>query len=327
MPVGYPGSGVTITVEALLKQPRLLARRLTDLVYQRFIADRIFAQGTADQVAGGAALYQRSESIFPTGAAEEVGVRSEYPRTAWTEAVLAAIVRKYGLEVPIADEAQRRNAMDVIARAQRKLANAVVKFVDTQAMTLLTTDSAVLTGAASGDWTTAATDIISDIAGARKAIFDQNEGYDPDTIIVNPAQELDLITDVDIRNALPREGSAPQPAALTGRAVPILGLTQVLSTPQLSAGTVIILSSGVAGTIADEAPLAGEGYATYRPGGPAPGAAPFPAVSGNPGAAVFPTIYVKVYREDSSDESIVRAARFPAMWLSEPKSVYKLTGA
>jgi hypothetical protein len=308
MPVTYPGSGVTITVEALLKQPRLIARALTDLVAKRFVADKIFAHGTPEQVAGGAALYQKSESIYPTQPAEEVGVRSGYPRTGWTEAVFAAMVHKYGLEVPISDEAQRRNQMDVVARAQRKLANALTKFVDTTAMTLILGDAAVLTGSASGDWTTAATDIVKDIATAKKAIYDQDEGYEPDTLVVNPSQELDLITDKDIRDALPRE-NAGQIATVTGKAVPLLGLSQILVTPQLTAGTALVLNAGVAGTIADEAPLSGEGYVSYAPG---------------PG---FATVYTKVYREDETDESIVRAARFPAMWIAEPKAIYKITGA
>lgn len=309
MPVTYPGSGVTITVEALLRQPRLISRALTDLTAQRFVADQIFARGTPDQVAGGAALYQKSESIMPDRAAEEVMPRSGFLRTGWTEAVFAAMVRKYGLEVPISDEAKRRNQMDVVQRAQRKLANAVVKQIDTLAMSLITTDSAVLTAAASGDWTTAATDIIADLANARKQIYDQNEGYEPDTLVVNPAQELDLITDKDIRDALPREGGGTKPSVTTGKAAPILGFSQILVTPQLAAGTVLVMEAKVSGTIADEQPGTDENYVSY-PAGPS-----------------FAPIFVKAYREEGTDETIVRAARFPAMWIAEPKSIFKITGA
>jgi hypothetical protein len=313
MPVTYPGGGPQLTVEALLRQPRLIARRLTDLVYQRYIvADRIFAKGSAEQVAGGAAVFQRSESLFPTrNDVEEVGIRSEFPRTTWTEAIFTAAVRKYGLEVPIADETVRRNALDVVERAQRKLANAMVRFVDTVAMTLLldTATSGANTMAASGDWTTAATDIVADVANARKLILDKNEGYEPDTMIVNPAQELDLLIDLDLRNIMPREGGQPAPAALTGRAVPILGLRQVLVTPSLTAGKVVIAESGVIGTIADEAPLPSESYVGYSPGGG------------------FATVYVKIYREENTDEQIVRVARFPAMWISEPGALTVITGA
>lgn len=307
MPVTYPGGGPRITVEALLKQPQFLARRLTDLVNKRFVADRIFSRGTAQQVTGGAVVYQKSESIYPTNSVEEVGVRSRYPRTGWTEALYAAYVKKYGLEVPIADEAKRRNALDQVERAQRKLSNAVVKFVDKLAMDLLIADTDVLTFGAAGDWSTAATDIIADIAKAKGQIADQEEGYEADVLIVNPAQELDLMVDKDIRDAMPRESSSS--TVQTGRVMPLMGLDAILTTSQLSAGTAFVLNSKIVGTIADEAPMPDENYSSYNPGG---------------GAA---SIYVKVYREEGADESIVRAARFPAMWIAEPKAAVKITGA
>lgn len=309
MPATYPGGGPQITVEALMKQPKLIARALTDLTNHRFVADRVFAKGTAEQVAGGASLFQRSESIYPNRDVEEVGVRSRYPRAAWTEALFTANVRKFGLEVPIADEAKRRNQMDIVARAQRKIANGMVKFVDALAMVVLQdTTAGVQTFAGSGDWSTPATDIIFDVARAIALIVDTNEGYEADTLIVHPNQHLDLMTDLDLRNVFPREGGSPKPAALTGKAVPFLGLDQVLVTPTATAGKAVVTAKGVAGTIADEAPGADEGYSTFQPG------------------PDFAPVWAKVYREDGVDESIVRGARFPAMWLGEPTAVVTITG-
>jgi hypothetical protein len=302
----YPGSP-TLTVAMMLKQPRVLSRNLTSLVSKRYAADELFARGTPEMVAGGSAVYQKSESIFPDKDIEEVGVRAEFPRTGWSEALYTAVVHKYGLEIPIAYESIRRNAMDQVVRAQRKLANALVRFVDTLAMTLLTTDADVLTDTASADWTTANTDIIGDIATAKKLIYDLNEGYDPDTMVVNPAQELDLLLDADIRSAMPRETAAS--AVQTGRAPVILGISKLIVTPQLTAGTVVILESKTVGTIADESPDAGEGYVSYSPG------------------AGFAPVYVKVYDETKRDERVIRCARFPAMWLSEPKAAIVVTGA
>lgn len=333
----YPGSP-QLTVDALLRRPQLIARSLTALTSKRFVADQFFAHGTPDQVAGGAAWYERSENIYPDRGAEEVGVRSEFPRSGWTEAILTALVRKYGLEVPISFEAIRRNQLDQVARAQRKLANAVTKFVDTTAMNLLLTDPAVLSYGAAATWTASATTIIADIANARKLVTDQDEGYALDTMILNPAQELGLLTNTSIQGVLPRETTSQTPL-YTGRVMPVLGLNQVLVTPQLSAGTVIIGMAKVAGTIADEQPDANEGYVSYdvnnfgndaqtpAQGGPGVGVT-MQGPDANPlYAADFPTVYVKVYEVSGRDEKIVRAARFPAMWLSEPKSIVKITGA
>lgn len=304
----YPGSPV-VSVDVLVKQPTLISRALTNLAAKRFVADKIFTRGTPDQVAGGSALFQKSESVYTdtTRSVEEVSVRSEWPRAGWTEAIFTAFVKQYGLEVPISDLAVRRNQLDQIERAQVKLANSVTKFVDTQAMTLLTTDAGVQTQAASGDWTTAATDIVADLANARKKIYDLDEGYEADTLVLNPAQELDLLIDADIRNALPRESQGP---ITTGRPIPILGLSQILVTPQLAAGTALVLNSKIVGTIADEAPDPRENYVAYR----------------RQGGDSAP-VYVKVYREENRDDNIIRAARFPAMWLGEPASAVKITGA
>jgi len=304
----YPGSP-KLTVDILLKQPRLISRALSSLTSKRFVTDRIFSRGSSAQIAGGAALYQKSESIYPDRNVEEVGLRGEWPRTGWTEEIFTAVVHKYGLEVPIADETKRRNALDQLMRAQIKLGNAVVKYVDTKAIALLRTEATRLTMVATADWTTAATDIVLDIARAQALIEDQDEGFVGDVLVVNPAQQLDLIIDKDIRDALLQAGSTVRSSLLTGQAMPIMGLRNIITTGQMPAGEALLVSSGVTGTIADEQPEADENYSLYSP------------------AAGFSPVYVKTYRNDNVDETIIRAARFPAMWISEPKSYVHITGA
>jgi hypothetical protein len=304
----YPGGGPRITVDTAMKFPNIIARALVDLTYQRFVADRILAKGTPEQVAGGAAIFQRAEGIFPDRVAEQVMPRSEWPRSGWTVPDLfAAAVKKLGLEVPISDEARRRNQLDVLARAQRKLANAVIKFVDGLAMTMITTDAAINTYTASNTWTGGSANILGDLAAGRNLVNNADLGYAVDTLVINPAQETAMITDATIRGILPRE-STPRNAAITGQPVPLVGLRQILVTNQMPAGKAILLESGTAGSIADEAPLPDEGYNAYN------------------GGADEPTLYVKQYREDDRDETIVRCARFPAMWIAEPKSVVYMQG-
>lgn len=306
----YPVSP-QLTVDALLRQPELIARDLTNIARKRFIADRIFARGSAAQVAGGVARYQQSESIYTDRDVEEVATRAAFPRTGWSEAVLTALVKQFGLEVPIHALTIRRHQMDQFVRAERKLANRVVKFVDTQAMTLLTTDANVQTFAASGDWTTAATDILLDLTEAVRLLATQDEGYEdaPLTMVVNWAQWKDLRADKDIRDALPREGANLVTTGPIEIPFNIAGISRIIPTGTLAAGTVMIVADQLAGTIADEAPDPAEGYASYDPG------------DGQP------PIYVKVYDDNVPQDKVVRAARWPAMWLAEPKAAVKITGA
>lgn len=304
----YPMGGPQVTVDIMLKQPRLLARRLTNIASKRFIADRLFLPGTPDQVAGGSARYQRSQSIYLDRDPTEVGTRSNFLRAGWSEDLRTAAVEQHGLEVVVNALSIRRNAMDQMQRALVMLSNSMVKYVDGMAMTLLTTDPDVQTDTASADWTTTTTDIIGDIAEAQKAITDQNEGYEPDTLVVNPAQHLDMLRNDEIRAALPREGTNP---VVTGQMSPILGLRQILITPNLAAGTVLVMDSNIAGTIADEQPVAAEGYSTYQP----------------QGDSTLKPVYVKSYEEGATSDWVIRGARWPAMWLAEPKAVFKITSA
>lgn len=304
----YPGGGPQVTVDTALQQPNILARALTDLTYLRFVADRILARGTPDQIRGGAAVFQRAESLFPDRGAETVGVRSEWPRTAWTVPDLfGAAVQKMGLESPITDEARRRNAIDELMRAQKKLANAVVKFIDAACMTMIISDPAIGTYSAAQTWTGGTPNIIGDLAAARNLIVNADLGYEADTLIINPAQETAFLTSTSIRDWLPRE-STPRNQVVSGNTVPILGLQQILVTNQIAAGKGIVVDSGTIGSIADEPPRAEEGYTTYDPGG---GQAP---------------IQVKTYRHERVDETIIRAARFPAMWIAEPKAGVYMQG-
>jgi hypothetical protein len=240
--------------------------------------------------------------------------------------LFAAAVKKYGLESVVSDEARRRNAMDQLARALRKIANATVKFVDSVAMTLIATDPAVQTQTATAAWNNAGAKIILDIATGRNLIVNIDMGYEANTLIINPAQELSLLTDTTIQGVLPRE-STPRNAVVTGRPVPILGLQQILVTNQIAAGHWILCDAGTVGTIADEQPLADEGYYNYDvAGNGGPGATPAglaaPTIPLNQ-----PTIYAKTYREESTDGTIVRGARFPAMWISEPQAAVYGSGA
>lgn len=294
-----PGGGQRITVDTALKQPQIIARAIQTLALERFLADTIFTRGSAQQIAGGAAVFGRAESRYMDREPREVKPRAQYPRAGWTTELFHAFVHKYGLEVPVSDEAKRRNAMDELGRAQTRLANSLVRFVDGLAVDLLLEDGDVPHVDAVGDWSQSATDIIKDLVLGRAAIMNLDEGYVPDTLVINPAEEAALMLDEGIRNALPRESSG-QNALITGRPVPILGLNIVTSN-RMPAGTSVILASKTVGTVADEQPTADEGYRTYTP----------------PGATAV-NVYVKTYRNDNVDETIVRAARFPAMWITDP---------
>lgn len=297
----------TLTVKALLKQPVRISKDLVNLTAKKFVADRLFRRGPA--AVGGAVEFQRQESIYPDRPAEEIAERADWPRTGWPEAITSELVRQYGLEFPVSNLAIRRNRMDQVVRGQVKLANEIVKFIDTKAMTLLETDAAIQTNASAAVWTAVTTDIIAEVAEAQELIDLQDNGYngfDGATLVLHTKRRDDLLNNTGLRNALPRETQSGQ--IQSGMVAPFLGLREIIFTPRITETIALLLDTSIAGTIMDEAPDPQEGFTAYNPG---PGFAP---------------IYVKVYDEDRPKDRIVAAGRWSAMFLTDPKAVVKITG-
>lgn len=299
----YPDT-TPLSVSAFLKQPQILARRMSDLTEDRFFIDRVLMRGTPESVQGGAVRFSRAESRRVDGGTDRVGkigTRSEFPRAGIDTNLHEAFVEEYGLEVPISGKAIRRNQMDVVNRALLKLANTVVTAVDSEAVDMFLSNGAIHTETGA-DWGTDGR-AFTDLAVARAYAAGLNEGYVLDTMIIHRTQSLDLLTDALIRDAMPRETMINP--MVTGEVPPFGGLREVFVTdaPALL-GKAIVCQAGMVGTVADEALAPEEGYTSYVP----PGAQN--VVGG-------PRVNVMMYKENGSD-TIVRALRAPAMWIAEP---------
>ena len=305
----FASASPTLTVQVLLKQPELLSRELVNLVNKRLVADRLFIKGSSEQVAGGAMRYQELESIYVDDDPAEIAEGADFPLTDWSEAVKTAAVAQYGYAVRITNLAKRRNQRDVIDRGLRKLANRLVRFVDAKAMATIETTSGIQTAGSGAVWTTTSTDIIAEIAKAQEALEIKDNGYagfEGATLVLHPKRRDDLLNNTVLRAALPREVANGQ--IQTGMLAPILGLKEIIFTPQLTESKAVVMDTGIAGVIADEAADPSEGWSAYDPG---------------PG---FSPVYVKV--EDDGKPAVhtrISAGRWPAMALVQPDAVYVIT--
>lgn len=305
----YPATPAAATVSWLLKQPQVLSRDLVQLTYKKFVADRLFVQGTPEQVAGGALRYQRDEDIFLDRDPEQIAGRGYWPRTGWSEDIRTEAVKEFGLETVINYLSIRRNARNQLTIAQRKLANNIVRFVDTQAMAVLEGDADVNTQVSAAVWTLAGTDVIAEIGKAQETIENQDNGYDgfAGAVLVAHTNLRDaLLNNTALRSALPRETTDGQ--IRTGMIAPFLGLREIIFTPRITSTVALVMDSTTAGVIADERPDPEEGFVAYDPG------------DGKP------PIWVQVYDEKGSRDKIVSGGRWPAMALTAPKAVVKITG-
>jgi hypothetical protein len=294
-PAAPTTSGDNVTISRFLNDPTLIARRLRTLLNQRYIADTLLSGRYG--VEGGAVVYETGETIFSGENPRAVSPGGEYPlvNPSTGTASIAKTV-KWGQDSIITDESIKRRKMDPVSRALLKLANQNVKYVDSVALAAIA--SAVTASAnAAADWSTAtAAQILQDVALAKANIIALNEGYDPDTVVVDDVNWAYAMAAFASAGLMPREG-ADNPVK-TGEFPVILGM-RWLATPNIPvANKALVADSTQLGGMADE-DLGGPGYAKAADGA---------------------GVEVKSIREDKNDQWRVRARRVTVPVVVEPSA-------
>lgn len=266
MPITYPPapasiSGDVVSISRFLENPTLVARALRTLAQQRFVSDAILTGRF--EVSGGAILYEQNESIYADRAPRAIAPGAEYPlTTVGTGPAQLAKVDKWGEDALIFDETIKRQRMDPVQRAFRKMVNQLVKTIDSMALSVIASQVTQSTdasgGGGSGNWAVNGTATIwRDVARAIASIRGLNQGYEPDTLLVDDATWANIISDDKIALLLRRE--SPQSPIYSGD-LPEIGNLRIMATPNLPvSGKALVLDSTMLGGMADEK-LGGPGY-------------------------------------------------------------------
>jgi hypothetical protein len=308
MPTIYPPapptlSGDLITISRFLQNPTLIARRLRTLLEQRYIADALLTGRF--QVSGGAVLYETGESIFAPDDPRAVAPGSEYPLTNPANGVASmAKTVKWGSDAMITDESIKRQNLDPVNRAFIKLANTNVKYVDSVALAAVSSAVTQNTATPGGTaWATAsAQQILEGVLQAKASIVALNQGYDPDTVVVDDIRLAYALSKFVAAGYLPRETNTDNPA-LTG-IFPVIAGMRWLASPNLpTVGNALVLDSQMLGGMADE-DLGGPGYVS----------------AGGVG------VQAKTIRDDEDDQWRIRIRRVTVPIVLEPASAWKVTG-
>jgi hypothetical protein len=301
LPYSYPPAAPTLsgdffTVSRFLNDPVVVARRLRTLAEQRLIATAILSG--RETVSGGAIGFEQNETMYPDRVVESVSPGGEYPMTPISTgpAQLAKIV-KWGQDTIVTDEAVSRQRMQAAERAMLKLVNAAAKNVDSVALSLIAS-SVTQTRAASATWSSATPKILQDIMLAKADIAALNQGYDPNTLIINDATWAYVASDPTLINAMQRETTANP--VYTGSFQILAGL-RVLPTPNLPAAGAWVLDSAQLGGIATEDLQGG-----YESAGD--------------------LLQSKSIREDHTDQWRLRARAVFVPYITEPNAAVKITG-
>lgn len=305
MPYTYPAaapsiSGDNVTISRFLNDPTLIARRLRTLLEQRYIADALLTGRFA--VEGGAVVYETGESIFTADNPRAVAPGSEYPLTsAGTGSASIAKTVKWGQDALVTDEAIKRLKMDPVNRALTKLANQNVKYVDSVALAAIASAVTATAAAPAAASAMTAAQWITTVMLAKQNIVALNQGYDPDTVVLEDLPWGYAMAAFIAAGLTPRESA--DTALLTGEFPTILGMKWLASPNVPTSGVGLVVDSTQLGGMADE-DLGGPGYVKVNGIG----------------------VETKSIREDDEDQWRLRCRRVTVPVVVEPAAGRKITG-
>lgn len=301
----YPIAPVTGTLTAqqvhlLLNNPRVVAKRVQTLTDQRFIADFLLRGRFNAQ--GGGIFYETGEQIFAADSPEAITPGGEYPLTVLTTGdIAAAKTVKWGLDTEVYDEAISRLGINPVDRGLTKLANSVVKQVDSVAWGVIAS-KVTATAAATAAWSTV-TAVIQTLLNLQASTANLALGLDLDTVALTGTQYAKIIGLFVSAGVLPREEANP---ILEGNfPVRLLGYTWVTS-PWVSGTDPWVFDTDQLGGMADEN-IGSPGYA--RAGG-----------------VGVETKVNRLVGEDDRDGYRLRARRVTVPVVLEPNAGIRITG-
>lgn len=145
-------SGSRITVDYLLKNPRILDMRLGEAVDQRYFVDRILPnQGTNES---GVVIYEKwlPEYDVLTRKAEPLAPDDEVPLAGSVEGdMVSEVAEADGLGYVVTDQQRDKNIRAVVQRKERGLANSIADKFNARGVAVIKARAATRTFAAT-DW-------------------------------------------------------------------------------------------------------------------------------------------------------------------------------
>ncbi|HSV41493.1 MAG TPA: hypothetical protein VLI04_22205 [Nocardioidaceae bacterium] len=242
-------SGDITSIHRLLQNPALISRRLRGMLEQRYVADALL-KGRFEAISGGI-FYESGEPVGSGENPRAVAPGAEYPLVQLGGGAQSfAKTTKWGQDAEIYDEAIARLKRNPVDRGFSKLANQSVGYVDSVAMSAVTT--AVTNSAALGAALASATaeQILTAFLKAKANIIALDEGFMPDTAVLDDISHAIVTAKFVAAGYFPRETLDKNPA-MTGDFPSYQGLTW-LATNHGITGTALVADTEQLGGMADE---------------------------------------------------------------------------
>lgn len=262
----------TLTVNDLIANPLLVPNRVLETLSDQFVMDRILRYG--GQASGGAVAFRVSSGLFAAETSEIVEEFGEVPVAAIDLGDLKSErTRERALAVVISRQMRDRDNMGEVNRQIEVVRNTIVRDVDGAFVSKLRSElvAAGQTHAATAAWSGGGATIRKDINAARLLVSNsqiggagtQNfTGFRPDTLLISPTTETDLLNSSEFTALLFGSANASNIGSVNGRT--LLDLN-VLVSPSVGDNEAFVLQSKMVGGYADEHPLEATELYEHRP--------------------------------------------------------------
>lgn len=251
-PYGPPSvSGADITVDYALNNPEMIMNTILELTYKKFLSEVFFTPG--GEISGGALIYTEvsADQTYAERDVERVNPGAEFPLITFERPEpQIALVQKYGGRFEVTDEARRRNKTEDMQMKITQLRNTIIRKQNALAMSIV--NDKVTTGQTfnGNNWTPVDTKehpefgALGDIAKANAIAENKELGVVFDTLVCNATDYGNLVVSLSPRGGIPANDL-----------LSALGITEVFTSPRVTAGTAWLCQRGGLGSMRMEVPL------------------------------------------------------------------------
>jgi hypothetical protein len=256
--------GLRLTVQAMVKQPTLIPKRiLSDLEYEYIITDLL---RTLPPTKSGMYQYDESSPLFADGDAAIVEEFGEIPIiTGKTGRRKVAFTVKRALAMLVSQEMIDRNDVDAVNTQIKQIRNTFIRTWENAFFLGLANHPDVPSINADTPWSDPASTIRHDLTEAKQTIVkaapaDEPQsyfGFRPNTLVISETTETDLLLSDDFNKVF--KDSAPQQDTRYTGTLPgtFFGMAVMRSREldRLAPGKALLLERKTVGGIGDERPM------------------------------------------------------------------------
>lgn len=268
-PTTYSGSGVRITVNAMIKDPLLIRARMLQMMNQQFIMQALLRQ--APRAEAGVILYNESTPLFTDDDASVIAEAAEIPLVQGQDGIpKAAFTIKTGLGIEITIEMKNRNRFDLVSTRMNQVKNTILRHWERRLFNAL--NAAVpagntLTLGATASWsggTAGSIKIRNNLIDAaqlvREAVVpgqgtDAYLGFEPDTLVISTRTMAVMMKDDDFRKAYEGSPLASKNPYYTGQLEKNVMGFDIMTSRFMNDDYAFLLEKNTVGGYSDERPL------------------------------------------------------------------------